>query len=73
MNDTLGFSDIKFAIKENIEMRFSAKSKQYFITNNPLDFNGCYITLNNNKSIYLRQKQQGERLENAINAKIYMQ
>ena len=68
---------IHFAVKENIEIRFNTKPKQYLIINNPLDFNKYYITVNadneNNKSIYLRQKQQGKKLKDIVDIKIYVQ
>ncbi|KAF1359087.1 hypothetical protein EJ07DRAFT_122048 [Lizonia empirigonia] len=72
-DDTLGLSDDVFANKESKELRFSAKEKQFLTTDNPIDFNGCVVSLTTDGVIALRQKKQGEKLEIATDKKTYIQ
>ena len=62
-----------FADEERKELRFSAKEKQFLTTDNPIDLNGCVVSLATDGVIALRQKKQGQKLEIATNKKSYIQ
>ncbi|EFQ87506.1 hypothetical protein PTT_16979 [Pyrenophora teres f. teres 0-1] len=68
-DDTLGLSDNAFADKEDKELRFKAKDKQYLTDTDPVEFNGCTVRLGSDNVITLRQKKQGEKLESAVDMK----
>ncbi|KAF7578000.1 hypothetical protein PtrM4_022400 [Pyrenophora tritici-repentis] len=72
-DDTLGLSDNAFADREDKELRFKAKDKKYLTDTDPIEFNGCMVHLGSGNVITLRQKKQGEKLENAVDAKSYIQ
>ena len=71
-DDTLGLSDETFAAKEDHELTFKAKPKEFLTTDNPLLFNGCKLSLDGGDLI-LQQKNQGEKLELATDTKTYTQ
>ncbi|KAK1914232.1 hypothetical protein P3342_007478 [Pyrenophora teres f. teres] len=56
-DDTLGLSDNTFADREDKELRFKAKDKQYLIDTEPIEFNGCTVRLGSDNVITLRQKK----------------
>lgn len=65
-DDTLGLSDQDFADNETKELRFKAKPKQFLSPDAQIDFSGCIVKLSNdNQTITLREKKQGEKLEMA--------
>ncbi|CAE7020321.1 hypothetical protein PTTW11_03045 [Pyrenophora teres f. teres] len=70
-DDTLGLSDNAFADREDKELRFKAKDKQYLTDTDPIEFNGCTVRLGSDNVITLRQKKQGEKLESAVDMKSY--
>ncbi|KAK1912598.1 hypothetical protein P3342_004534 [Pyrenophora teres f. teres] len=72
-DDTLGLSDNTFADREDKELRFKAKDKQYLTDTEPIEFNGCTVRLGSDSVITLRQKKQGEKLESAVDMKSYVQ
>ncbi|MDV3160358.1 MAG: hypothetical protein Q8787_02685, partial [Sweet potato little leaf phytoplasma] len=72
-DDTLGLSDRAFADNETKELRFKAKDKQALTIDNPIDFNGCVVKIDDKGTITLRQKKQGEKLELAKDYKSYVQ
>jgi hypothetical protein len=71
-NDTFGLSNNAFATKEFQKLIFTAKKKQFLTFNNPLFFNGCVFTVNKN-ILRIRQKNQGQKLEKATDAILYVQ
>ncbi|KAF1828306.1 hypothetical protein BDW02DRAFT_652134 [Decorospora gaudefroyi] len=71
-DDTLGLSDQDFANNETKELCFKAKDKQFLAPSNPIDFNGCVVSIKHG-TITLRQKRQGEKLEPAKDKKSYIQ
>lgn len=72
-DDTLGLSDRAFADNDAKELRFKAKDKQVLNIDNSIDFNGCIVKIDDNGTITLRQKKQGEKLEIAQDYKSYVQ
>ncbi|EFQ85084.1 hypothetical protein PTT_20063 [Pyrenophora teres f. teres 0-1] len=72
-NDTLGLLDNTFANREDKELRFKAKDKQYLTDTEPIEFNGCTVRLSSDSVITLRQKKQGKKLESAVDMKSYVQ
>ncbi|KAF1828035.1 hypothetical protein BDW02DRAFT_584775, partial [Decorospora gaudefroyi] len=67
-DDTLGLSDQDFANNETKELCFKAKDKQFLAPSNPIDFNGCVVSIKHG-TITLRQKRQGEKLKPAKDKK----
>ncbi|KAI0997196.1 hypothetical protein K3495_g10990 [Podosphaera aphanis] len=75
-DDTISLSDEGFANLEENELqkaRFKAKPKKILTCDNALVFNGCIITMDHDKSITLRQKMQGEKLQIVTNGKEYVE
>lgn len=62
-DDTLILGTEKFSEIEQKELTFKAKPKQRLTTTNPLMFNGCILSLNDDNSMDLRQKGQGKKIE----------
>jgi hypothetical protein len=65
-DDTLGLSNKEFAVLEDKELNkanFTAKPKETLSTANPLQFNGCILSLANNGTLALTQKGQGTKIE----------
>lgn len=61
-DDTLGLSGEKFKAQENIELQkagFLSQEKQSLSFDNPLIFNGCIISIQNNNILHLQPKNQG--------------
>lgn len=56
IDDTLGLSNDKFANKESIELRFSAKEKQSLTLILLINFNRYVVSTDNTGNIQLRQK-----------------
>jgi hypothetical protein len=71
-NDILGLSDDAFAIKKFQKLVFTAKKKQFLTLDNPLFFNKCVLTVNKD-ILRIRQKNQGQKLEKATDAILYVQ
>ncbi|EFQ93761.1 hypothetical protein PTT_08750 [Pyrenophora teres f. teres 0-1] len=59
-DDTLGLSDNTFADREDKELRFKAKDKQYLTDTEPIEFNGYTVRLGSDNVITLRQKNEHE-------------
>jgi hypothetical protein len=72
INNTFGLSNDAFAIKEFQKLVFTAKKKQFLTPNNPLFFNKCVLTVNKD-TLRIRQKKQGQKLEKATDAILYVQ
>jgi hypothetical protein len=72
IDDTLGLSNTAFANKENDKLRFMAREKQSLKTGEPLIFNGCILTVEED-ILHLRQKNQGQKLELATDKQTYVQ
>ena len=66
-DDTLGLSDQQFADEENEQLRFKAKERRELSQETPITFNGCIVTIDQDQTIKLQQKQQGEKLEQVYN------
>jgi hypothetical protein len=71
-DDTLGLNDSTFATRESDEMTFLAKDRQTLTEDEPLIFNGCILTVNG-PHLRLKQKNQGQKLEAAIDRKTYIE
>jgi hypothetical protein len=71
-NDILGVSNIAFAKKEAKKMKFMAKERQNFTTNDCLIFNGCILIITD-AILRLKQKNQGLKLEAATDRASYIQ
>jgi hypothetical protein len=71
INDIFGLSNDAFAIKEFQKLVFTAKKKQFLTPDNPLFFNGCIFTVNKD-ILCIRQKNQGQKLEKATDAILYV-
>jgi hypothetical protein len=72
IDDTLGLSDREFANKENEQLRFKAKERQELSQETPIAFNGCIVTIDQNQTVRLQQKRQGEKLEQVYDQKTYV-
>lgn len=72
-DDTLGLSNREFANKENKQLRFKAKERQELSQETPIAFNGCIVTIDQDQTVRLQQKRQGEKLENAHDERSYIQ
>jgi hypothetical protein len=71
-DDTFGFGDEAFTIKEFKELVFAANKKQFLTFDNVLLFNGCILTLVGD-TLRLRQKNQRKKLEKATDSPTYVQ
>ena len=64
-DDTLGLSTEEFAILEDEQLRkanLQAKPKEVLSPTNPLAFNGCILSQEDDV-LYLRQKNQGKKIK----------
>lgn len=64
-DDTLILANDLFSNQEEMELQAAkliAKHKQELTTENELQFNGCILTLKENKTLQLRQKGQAKKL-----------
>jgi hypothetical protein len=71
-NDIFGLNDFTFAIREFNEMTFLAKDRQILTEDELLIFNGCILTVDG-PYLRLKQKNQGQKLEAAIDRKTYIE
>jgi hypothetical protein len=71
-DDTLGLNDFTFVTRESNEMTFLAKDRQTLTEDEPLIFNGCILTIDG-PHLRLKQKNQGQKLEAAIDRKTYIE
>jgi hypothetical protein len=71
-NDILGLNNSTFATRKFDEMTFLAKDRQTLTEDEPLIFNGCILTIDG-PYLRLKQKNQGQKLEAAINRKTYIE
>jgi hypothetical protein len=65
-DDTLGLSDSRFITLEQDKLDkagFTAKPKETLTITESLQFNGCILTLDNNNTITLQQKEQGKKIQ----------
>jgi len=62
-DDTFILSTEKFSQIEEAELTFKAKPKLQLTTINPLMFNGCILSLNDDNTMKLQQKGQGKKIE----------
>jgi len=64
-DDTLGLSTEKFVNLEEEQLheaKFRAKPKEVLSVSTPLNFNGCMLSLKEDGSLQLRQKDQGKKI-----------
>ncbi|KHJ36427.1 hypothetical protein EV44_g3709 [Erysiphe necator] len=74
-DDTLILGDNLFSELEERKLQFTAKPKQKLTRDKPLIFNGCILTLNDDFSIHMTQKNQGKKIDlvEDIDSKVYVQ
>jgi hypothetical protein len=71
-DDIFGLNDFTFATRKSDEMTFLAKDRQILTEDEPLIFNGCILTVDG-PQLRLKQKNQGQKLEAAIDRKTYIE
>jgi hypothetical protein len=72
-DDSFGLSDDIFAARKTEKMSFKAKEKQFLNFQNPIIFNGCVLTIDNNNVLFLGQKNQAQKLQIVQNEADYVQ
>ncbi|KHJ34316.1 hypothetical protein EV44_g4291 [Erysiphe necator] len=74
-DDTLILGDELFSELEERKLQFTAKPKQKLTRDKPLIFNGCILTLNDDFSIHMTQKNQGKKIDlvEDTDSKVYVQ
>jgi hypothetical protein len=72
-DDTLGLNNDRFATKKAEMMSFKAKKRQFLDHQNPIIFNGCMLTADEDNTLFLRQKNQAQRLQIVHNDAEYVQ
>jgi hypothetical protein len=71
-NDILNLNDSTFITRKSDEMIFLAKDRQILTEDELLVFNGCILTVDG-PHLRLKQKNQGQKLEAAIDRKTYIE
>jgi hypothetical protein len=61
-NDSFGLSNDIFAARKIEKMSFKAKEKQFLDFQNPIIFNDCVLIIGNNNVLFLKQKNQAQKL-----------
>jgi hypothetical protein len=72
-DDTLGLSDDRFATRKAEIMSFKAKKRQFLDHQNPIIFNDCMLTADENNTLSLQQKNQAQQLQIVHNDAKYVQ